>query len=189
MRVESWSAFMKKISFPPLKRQPGHRNWLSKRLPNIRIITEETLYAIVPTISNFSGSINSHKICTSISQDNDIALLKLATPVPLGNVFVPACLPAGNNFTFEGENATAAGKINRRHMQNHNCTHLYANCWIETLFWTISGWGSKHDSKVVIFTVWSSDINIFGMNSDFWRWSSIWCSPESNCPSDVQLWL
>ncbi|XP_021962868.1 trypsin-1 [Folsomia candida] len=41
--------------------------------------------------------------------DNDIALLKLATPVPLGNVFVPACLPAGNNFTFEGENATAAG--------------------------------------------------------------------------------
>lgn len=41
--------------------------------------------------------------------DNDIALLKLATPVALDSVIVPVCLPANNNYTFEGVIATAAG--------------------------------------------------------------------------------
>jgi len=44
--------------------------------------------------------------------NNDIALLKLKTPVPIGSpntTIVPACLPANNDADFSGINATVSG--------------------------------------------------------------------------------
>ncbi|CAL8117614.1 unnamed protein product [Orchesella dallaii] len=41
--------------------------------------------------------------------DNDIALIKLSDPVELDGVIVPACLPANNDYSFDGVLATAAG--------------------------------------------------------------------------------
>lgn len=41
--------------------------------------------------------------------DNDIALIKLGDPVQLDGVIVPACLPANNDYSFEGVLASAAG--------------------------------------------------------------------------------
>lgn len=41
--------------------------------------------------------------------DNDIALLKLTEHVQLDNVVVPACLPANNDYSFEGIEGTVAG--------------------------------------------------------------------------------
>jgi len=45
--------------------------------------------------------------------NNDIALLKLTKPVPIGtpdSILVPVCLPANNDADFAGLNATVAGK-------------------------------------------------------------------------------
>jgi len=36
-------------------------------------------------------------------------LIKLASPVPIDNLIIPACLPADNRYTFEGLNATVLG--------------------------------------------------------------------------------
>ncbi|XP_021963112.1 trypsin-1 isoform X2 [Folsomia candida] len=41
--------------------------------------------------------------------NNDIALLKLTEHVQLDNVVVPACLPANNDYSFEGIEGTVAG--------------------------------------------------------------------------------
>ena len=46
--------------------------------------------------------------------ENDIALLRLDTPVNLGSTetpVVPVCLPANNNADFSGITATVAGKM------------------------------------------------------------------------------
>jgi len=41
--------------------------------------------------------------------DNDIALIKLGDPILLDGVIVPACLPANNDYSFEGVLSSAAG--------------------------------------------------------------------------------
>ncbi|ODM93295.1 Transmembrane protease serine 3 [Orchesella cincta] len=55
------------------------------------------------------SQIIMHERYNSKNIDNDIALLRLAKPVPLGGTNIPVCLPASNQNDFTGEVATVAG--------------------------------------------------------------------------------